>query len=48
MDDRDRERRGSIVWPTQERNGWDLRSDIPVRRGTMMASDYAQTARDRA
>ncbi len=47
MDDRDRERRGSIVWPTQERNGWGERPDIPERRGTMVPTDYPQVARDR-
>ncbi|MDF3016553.1 MAG: hypothetical protein K0R44_1778 [Thermomicrobiales bacterium] len=48
MDDRDRERRGSMVWPTQERNGWDQRADIPARRGTMVPTDYPQVARDGA
>jgi hypothetical protein len=40
MDDRDRERRGSMVWPTHERNGWGRRSVIPERRGTMVPDDY--------
>ena len=48
MDDRDRERRESMVWSTQERNGYGLRPDILERRGTMVPTDYPQVARDRA
>ena len=48
MDDRDRERRGSMVWPTPERNGCGPRPDIPERRGTMELSDYPKVAMDRA
>jgi hypothetical protein len=48
MDDRDRERRGSMVWPTQERNGCGPRPDIAVRRGTMELSDYPKVAMDQA
>jgi hypothetical protein len=48
MDDRDRERRGSMVRATQERNDYRQRPDIPERRGTMELSDYPNVARDRA
>jgi hypothetical protein len=48
MNDRDRERRGSIVWPTGKRNGCDHRPDIPECRGTMVLGDYSKVARDRA
>ncbi len=40
MNDRDRERRGSIVWPTGKRNGCEHRPDIPECRGTMVLGDY--------
>jgi hypothetical protein len=41
MDDRDRERRGSIVWPTGERNGCDRRPDVTESRGTMVPGNYS-------
>jgi hypothetical protein len=48
MDDRDRERRESMVWPTQVRNGCGHRPDFPERRGTMVPCDDPNVARDRA